>query len=284
MTGSRACAFCGGSGLTREHVWPRWLNALPEVHGDDPTPHVRRPHVVLGMTRDPVTGFPIHHPETRGVEQPPWDLQVRVVCGKCNSGWMADRESRIKPLLQRFFRVDRSCKLGRKELTHLAAWAVKTAMMFEFCQPLGVAFSDIQRSRVMSTERPPGGVEVFMARYVENQYMVLRHYGGELQYLLPDGRLSDPFASRGLTLLIPRNVAFLVTSVAPASEVRALNEVSPLTQDPATPWRRIWPGTPESLAWPEDLGKVDDREVLRLSIGVENTSAPGGRYYAPPAP
>ena len=125
MATSRVCVFCGGSGLTKEHVWPQWLNALPEVHGPDPQPHVRRPHVVLGMTRDPATGFPVHHPEQRGTEQPPWDLQVRVVCGRCNSGWMAARERRIKPLLRPFFDEAETFRIRAPELTRLAAWAVR---------------------------------------------------------------------------------------------------------------------------------------------------------------
>lgn len=65
---ARSCIFCGASDVTSEHAWPDWLGR----RFDNASTVVER------TGREPLwfTGRV-------------FDLRVRVVCGKCNHGWLA---------------------------------------------------------------------------------------------------------------------------------------------------------------------------------------------------
>jgi hypothetical protein len=140
-TSGRACVFCGESRLTREHCWPQWLHTHPVIAAKKAMPFPRRPHVSPRTTRGRLSEQPVVEAVIRGEEQPPHLLTVRVVCEDCNTGWMASREGVAKTLFNPLL-ADDPATLSGDDLRRLSAWATKTAMMFEYCQPEGRAFTD----------------------------------------------------------------------------------------------------------------------------------------------
>jgi hypothetical protein len=115
------CAFCGaGSRLTKEHVFPTWLDAY--LPGD-------RPYWVLEQDR-----FVGDHPfEVRRPSQG-LDFVVKAVCGDCNNGWMSAPEEEAKPILERLLISTKLGPLLKDEQQVIARWATKTAMMLDFTQ------------------------------------------------------------------------------------------------------------------------------------------------------
>jgi hypothetical protein len=103
----RMCAFCGsGQNLTREHVWPRWVQDLV---GPEPAPNVaaREDEITRVWTASPAT------------------LTVRLVCRACNNGWMARLEHAAKPILTPLISGERAV-LSVEDQRLLAYWAAKT--------------------------------------------------------------------------------------------------------------------------------------------------------------
>jgi hypothetical protein len=269
---SRECVFCGGTTLTKEHVWPQWLKNQPAIGVDQLKPFPRRPHVSPRSTRSDFFTGPITEAVVRGEEQPPHLLTVRVVCATCNNGWMASREATAQRILTPLMAGSRT-DIDRGDLVKIAAWATKTAMMAEYCQPEGLAFTASQRSRIRMRERPPHAVSVWIGRYDGGRRLVIRHFSGAVQALEPDGRLLRHVGRVGFTLLIPHTVALLVTSSTPEIEPEVAEQMLPPWLDGAE-WRKLWPSPPDGLTWWDDVPRIGEDEVDRLSVGYENL--PGG--------
>ena len=106
----RICAFCGRGPVTAEHVWPEWI-----------------------VKQFPITRIRVHRTarSTSSYPEKSIKLTTRFVCEGCNSGWMSDIENRIKPVLLQMIK-GLPVLLGGPEQGAVAAWAIKTAMVFEF--------------------------------------------------------------------------------------------------------------------------------------------------------
>jgi hypothetical protein len=103
---SQSCLFCDNTPGSREHLWPAWI-------------HKRRDFGLIRMQRG-TSAEVIVNPEQK----------VRTVCSVCNNGWMSKLEQENIPLIGSMFQ-DLSIPLNEAQQHTVAAWAVKTAMMFD---------------------------------------------------------------------------------------------------------------------------------------------------------
>ena len=101
------CLFCDNSPGSREHLWPAWI-------------HRRKDFGPLRLQRGTSPEVIVHNPQQT----------VKTVCGTCNGGWMSTLEAENIPLIGSMFQ-DISIPLNAAQQHSVAAWAMKTAMMFE---------------------------------------------------------------------------------------------------------------------------------------------------------
>jgi hypothetical protein len=64
-------------------------------------------------------------------EQGTFDIEMRVVCGGCNNGWMSDLEAICGPFLTNPILSGSELELTVAQQRHLALWAIKTALVLE---------------------------------------------------------------------------------------------------------------------------------------------------------
>lgn len=116
MTG---CVFCGAPANSKEHVIPQWLSKGPR----EDIPGIYQKSVV-----------DLDGTILRDVRHRFGDITVKCVCTTCNNGWMNDLEEGVRPfLLPLILGTDEFVViLDRKMQSDLAAWAMKTIMMFSF--------------------------------------------------------------------------------------------------------------------------------------------------------
>lgn len=158
-------------------------------------------------------------------------------------------------------------------LTRLAAWATKTAMMFQFNDPATATFSRDQRHALRSVEAPPMDTEVWVARYAGQEVFRTMHSGYSVENV-PEG--ADPIAALasyeptgevwgriGLTRLAVGSLAMLITSTSPPPERKTLTDVFPEVADR---WVRIWPNPPQRLKWPLDGPGIGDDDLRSLAF------------------
>lgn len=141
----RSYVFCGGSPLTREHVFPQWLaSVLPEqerFRGQDLA------EVYPNQTK---AAEPVH----REMKEKFTSTTVRRVCAPCNHGWMGDLERAARPTLTRLIQGE-LLRIRAKEQACLAFWAAKTSLMFEFTNTVGISATPDQYKHVFDRREPP---------------------------------------------------------------------------------------------------------------------------------
>lgn len=147
---SRVCLFCGGSPVTKEHVWPAWVR--------------RKVNVTEPMRYEQSLRRADEEMTTHVFQLPVYDLQVRAVCRDCNSGWMARLEDGAREVLDGPLE-------GRGRAFHetsqrtLAAWALKTAMMLEQTHRDDLAIPREHYRYLAEHGEPPAVVWISMAAF-----------------------------------------------------------------------------------------------------------------------
>lgn len=109
----RRCVFCGGEGVTSEHVWPQWINRLLAERLTD-------------------TSMTVQWAGDKERDAPNLDTKVKRVCKSCNSGWMSVLEDRAKPILSPMIVGEVPVRLPPSSQRVLANWALKTSLMLDF--------------------------------------------------------------------------------------------------------------------------------------------------------
>lgn len=143
------CIFCGSNKRpTREHIYADWMKAyLPRI-GD------RTIHVVK------------HGPESlkKGRMNRPGDFfsqKLRVVCDKCNNGWMSVLQKKSKPILVPLLLGDWS-KCRRTDLKILAQWTVMFVMVSQYIDPATAVIPFDVRERFMTDKAVPRNWRIWL--------------------------------------------------------------------------------------------------------------------------
>jgi hypothetical protein len=156
---SSGCIFCGRTPVTREHLWPDWLQRDLEI---------REPFEIrIEQEHDGV--------ETRDIrfEAPPFNQTVRAVCAECNNGWMSEMEAAAKPILWPLIHAE-GRRLDAAEQRVLARWALLKACVFDELHPgEGVVLPAHREYLYEHRDPPPHGFWVTLATYEAEE---LRHY------------------------------------------------------------------------------------------------------------
>lgn len=142
----RTCIFCGRGAKTREHAWPQWiLNEFGSRNIE-----AQRGNLPVRAWRGPSAS-----------------VTVKDVCGPCNQGWMSELERTTKPILLPLMQ-GRRATLGAVEQLTLAAWLVKTCMVFECTRPDNERFYSEEECRYLlqSAIPPPSVLGIWLGIYV----------------------------------------------------------------------------------------------------------------------
>lgn len=229
----RRCAFCGGDAkLTDEHVWPQWLSrALRQLPG---APKQHRPFVTRAQ------------PERRSRII---DITAPI-CEGCNNRWLATLEQDAQPVIAPLLALQASV-LGRAEQALIAAWAVKTALMFDLSSgseaiiPLGF-YRDFALKRV-----PSESMRVYIAGYAGPAPASGRRESlwlGDLARQHPPNAFATTLTAGALLLQV---AGHFVRSASFHDDRWQFADCT----------RQLWPPTCDSISWPPG-NTVLDHEAL----------------------
>src|SRR5215469_2737801 len=83
----KQCVFCGTPGVTKEHVWGKWLKPyIPRTMINYRKFHVSQDGQIPDVKEELRAGDPR-------------SLSVKCVCRTCNGGWMGDLQEAAKPVM-----------------------------------------------------------------------------------------------------------------------------------------------------------------------------------------
>ena len=148
----RACGFCGGPEVSKEHLWPEWILEI-----------IRQTRGAEGKT------FAVEHErhrETTRFRSVKLETKVGMPCKMCNNGWMSELENSVKPFMSAMVFPGDPTFLSEDRRRLLARWVVKTAMVYEFFRPDSrFYFTANERKTFMTSAQPPNGVWVWLGKY-----------------------------------------------------------------------------------------------------------------------
>jgi hypothetical protein len=235
----RVCIFCGGHGITAEDVWPRWLG---RVFGRNRLPGpMTVSFSVSGAAR-----------EEMGWQAARIKIKAKVVCSRCNNGWMSDLEQAAEPILAPMLDVARPSVLDTAGQITAATWATKTAMLFEYARPIPGTehFSDVDRKALMDDLVPPSGVVVWLGRFVgQNNFCdYLAHSLGS-----PNTRAQAGLVSTFLIgYLVVQVFAYHLRELGVRNRYRMKVRPGPWPQSLI----QVWPVASPGLTWPPALAST----------------------------
>lgn len=113
------CLFCGGGPLTREHIFPNWLSTFfkSEINVNDFSTEVLSPSNEL-----------LHEWSKNDI-----DDTIKMICKKCNNGWMSLLENEVKSYLTHMIRGNWPISLDKIKCENLSLWVYKTALILDKC-------------------------------------------------------------------------------------------------------------------------------------------------------
>lgn len=215
--------FCGQLPLTKEHVFPQWLNR-----------YLGPGRIELSQARYGEEAYE-NSRSAKGL-----DFQVRTVCAGCNHGWMSDLEQQMMVVLDPFV-----TGLGRQMITPsiarlLSVWACKTAMVIDRTQ-LHPVVADAPLRRFKQTRGIPAGTHVWVGACENMDPLVT-----SLTIRTQIETLADPLAHRPVGLFSPIKVGHLCLYVFLAG-ANVVAEPYPLD---LLSMAEIWPRSRRSVPWP----------------------------------
>lgn len=233
------CIYCGGKGLTHEHLYADWIRKYLSTPTDA--------HGIEEVETSP-TGQ-----ETRRLNHRSGDLhskRIRRVCKTCNNGWMSQLQEAAKPLLTPMLDGD-TITLNRQKQKIIAAWATMIAMTGEFAADRFVAVPQSDRDALRRTQRTPLNWRIWLGRFhelPENTRWV--HRVATLAEKGTEARASDtscPPNTQTTTICVGKHLLVHVMSSALGKQiVRRWNFDRRIAQG----LRQIFPAAAENIVWP----------------------------------
>ena len=141
------CIFCGGTRLSKEHIWSDWLDPiLPKT--PEHAQVLRSTYVDENPTLS--RGFP---PEKRVRQGSLNQRKVRNVCQNCNNGWMSRAVSQARPLASAMIH-GRDLSILTRGQSELSLWLTILVTTAEFLDRRHMSITDSERTSIYKNQIP----------------------------------------------------------------------------------------------------------------------------------
>lgn len=168
----RFCIFCGGPGLTKQHVWSDMLKSMIPR---EPSWNQSRNRYIYGAKG-------ISKAQTKKVHR--GDLltkKFRKVCESCNSGWISEIEDRLKPVLSKLIEGSKIA-ITPEQQADLAIWITISTIMAEYTDPDSQVIPEQDCIYIYEHRRPPDEWLIRFGHYLGSEYFprAYRHTYGKI--------------------------------------------------------------------------------------------------------
>src|SRR5450759_5037390 len=239
----RRCIFCGGTPITKEHIFAAWMrDFLPTI------PNSRTDHDTSLGRRDLKSGKIMSYSTSKGKLDKPGDHRsrgLRVVCRNCNNGWMSEIQNIAKPILIPFLKGQWP-RITQDDQYILSVWAAMFSMVFEFAHPETVGISQDHRTFLKEFKQHktmPKNWFVWIGQFDDqSRNLPIWHRGLGIfkeDTQIPDG-ITKPMNTQ-MTLFAAGGIVFLTFSTCVDDEIFSTIQYALRTTEQSFGFRRIWP-------------------------------------------
>jgi hypothetical protein len=219
------CIFCPNTVNSREDVFPKWI-------------HKRKDFGPLNFTRGDGVVTVIPDPK----------VKARLVCDRCNSGWMSRLEGRnisvISSMMQGLPKP-----LDREQQGHLAAWSMKMAFINDWTRAGGREKKFYTRDETVAFAKDltiPAGTRIWIGHLMTAHLCRYTRYYKLIR--AGDGVVFGTFSVT--TLVVGEFVAQIVTDHILAEFGDPVLRSEPNHGPWETKLLQIWPTENEQITWP----------------------------------
>lgn len=141
------CIFCDGTPLSQQHLWPNWIGKNYLEPGKS-----KHDQLVISYNQrhNNIVQIEPKLIEKRGAFR---NKKLKIVCTRCNSGWMSIIENDAKPHLIELIERKATEKTTR-EGEAIAKWAVLFSIVAEYSDPSTRVIHQTELSQLYRTRRP----------------------------------------------------------------------------------------------------------------------------------
>ena len=247
------CIFCGGKGLTKEHLWPKWMRPIIVFNTEGE-------HKRLRTTLKSIwpTSLVEKKTEDKTLQGSGINWRLRIVCQTCNGGWMSKVEHNTKPVIQGL--LDETIRtLDEEQQAKLAFWATVRTAVYERDDPTWAALTPDEYGYIRSEKKPPANWRIWIssqrAPYWQTRFL---HCGSVHGNDVTDRK--GPNSQK--TLLGINGIALLAASSTSSVADRYLVAVTPRQM------KQIWPYIGE-IGWPT-AQCLSDADMMQIAYAVPN--------------
>jgi hypothetical protein len=254
------CIFCKeDKPLTRQHVWPAWLEKL--------FPHPQKSATNFFQTQENRTSAHGISISTRTKIRQGYLLSVkyRKVCAQCNNVWLSGLEEAVKPIVEKLISGIES-ELTSEDQSSLALWISIVAIMAELTHPENMGIPASVPNRVYQSKSPLPFSRIYLGQYLGSEYAPYRyrHRAGVL--------ISPQAFHQGLTTQkIPncQTSVFVLGEllvVVDSTDEEHYSDFAQTRTGAASPLSQIHPLSSNSIRWPP-TGPVGDASLDLICVG-----------------
>jgi hypothetical protein len=246
----RACIFCSQTPVTREHLFPNWMQKELANH----------PRWKISPTK--LQGREGEHGAKQWIRNKPLGMIIRCVCRSCNTGWMSDIEGAAKPILLSMVRGAEYVELDTVAQENIARWACLKAVIgaYVFSKPHPVPNEWLQH--LFHKHSAPDDWHVFTTRYIGRLGQV-----ADLQrFSLREPTSGATFPTRA------EDQGVLMSLIVGYFAIKALAIRSPISLPLKTNILRVWPASGLTLLWPPRVQVTDERLKAFLRMWADPAS------------
>lgn len=255
MASQQTCIFCDLPGkLSKEHFWPEWL-----------APHIRelRPNGYISEWHESTGKGPTKLVKRSEKQGSVINKRFRVVCIKCNNGWMSKLEESVKPILLSML-CGSAPNLTGEELHRLAVWISLKSMVSEHNGNGSLLTPPEDRHLLYSKAIIPPYYRIFLGfQSSETKAAFRRHSTAISRFLSPPTPPLPPGITRNLqtvSFITGRLFIHLIAARVTGFDVDEVFKIPSMA--------RIWPsGTPSPSL--ESLHPIDDVEIMRIAGQID---------------
>lgn len=250
---TRRCIFCNATGVTVEHIWPKWLRRY--------VPPALKKHTYAGILVDRAGSERI----ARTWSGDPTSRGIKAVCEKCNNGWMSQLEERAKPILIRLLSGGTRV-LSREDQTILASWSAMHIMVAEHFEPEKSAIPSTDHRYLWQTGLAPDTWKIWIGNYRRGKwvgYWVHHALAIDEDYV---SYSSEGSIARGNTQTTTFIVGQLYIHAFSSSSMPSLSSRFNLGPLGIQKLAQIWPIRESALVWPPTVMNDLDADGMAREI------------------
>jgi hypothetical protein len=259
------CLFCGGNGMTKQHIWPNWMNSTISKRANHNTQtttdlrgiyHSRGAYNFLGSPNVKVQNGDIG------------TTKLRLICASCNNTWMSDIENAVKPVVVHLMNQD-DIVVDLEKQSRLVAWISLMSIVAEFTDVPTKGISFEQRKFFMDNRMPSNDWAIWVGKYDGKEWAPrrYRHVGGAVHRVvgadeaLNTAQLAQKSKAPRTTQVSTIVADKLIIVALSTSDTYLQEDFLDFNQDKLV---KIWPTTQTEIDW-SLLQYLSDEEAMACS-------------------